>query len=861
MKRITLFFTFLLPFSIFAQSNFNIQQYHQFLLSNHNLESQELLDRFSPKNPYYSGNSGVLNFNQFTFIDSIQIKYKLTKAEIEKLKKYQFMVTERLSFNGFGEALHDIYKNDLPLFLSTDAVLHALHMSYDAILMDLEVAVLRPKLLKVLDVFYRNFGTLVAKYQQNPALQQALTDVDLYVTIAKSLLDEQKLNSQFTNQKEVDAIWDAIQQEKYKEMPLFSERNRRLDFSQFTVRGHYTQQIWDGQQMTRLDNYFKAMMWLGRMDFFLTPPPVNPWEEPWSREEIRRMNLGAVLLNELVENSGAKTELNHIDEMITFMVGESDNITPSDLSLIITEKNIQSAEDLLNDIIYDLYYAALTASPENGQKILSSILLVDPFSTEPSELPVSFRLMGQRFIVDSYVFSNVVFDRIVYNEKKIWRPLPDPLDAMFVLGNDDALPLLKEEVDQYYYGSQLSALRYLVDSYGNEFWNQSLYNVWLNAIRLLNPDENQTELPFFMQTTAWHQEKLNTQLASWAQLRHDNLLYAKQSYTGGTACSFPHSFIEPYPEFYTQIGAFAEKALDYFSQFTASTNPYEPFGRISMYFPKLKEIMDKLTVLSQKELDGILFDADEQDFLKRMLFQDGMSGAPPFSGWYPDLYYIIDDAAKVDYVIADVHTQPTDYSGAVVGRVLHVGVGKVNLGVFLANSPSDEFRPMAFVGPVMSYYEQITENFDRLTDERWSEMVKDNRIPERPDWINSYLIDSQGVNRSLGRELQGVVYSEIDHGSSQYPEDFNLFQNYPNPFNPETEILYSLKNSGKVTINVYNLMGQKIITLFDGHKNSGLHRVSWNGRNELGELIPSGIYLYQLTTREKTISKKMTIMR
>ena len=106
--------------------------------------------------------------------------------------------------------------------------------------------------------------------------------------------------------------------------------------------------------------------------------------------------------------------------------------------------------------------------------------------------------------------------------------------------------MLQEELEEYKYSAQLASLRYLVDAYDDEFWDSSLYNVWLQAIRLLQAPADQTALPYFMQTTAWQQEKLNTQLASWTQLRHDNLLYAKQSYTFGyPVCSYPHSFVEP----------------------------------------------------------------------------------------------------------------------------------------------------------------------------------------------------------------------------------------------------------------------------------------------------------------------------
>ena len=60
-----------------------------------------------------------------------------------------------------------------------------------------------------------------------------------------------------------------------------------------------------------------------------------------------------------------------------------------------------------------------------------------------------------------------------------------------------------------------------------------------------------------MQTAAWWQHKMNSQLSSWTELRHDNLLYAKQSYTGGIICSYPYSYVEPVPEFFNSISVLA----------------------------------------------------------------------------------------------------------------------------------------------------------------------------------------------------------------------------------------------------------------------------------------------------------------
>jgi hypothetical protein len=96
----------------------------------------------------------------------------------------------------------------------------------------------------------------------------------------------------------------------------------------------------------------------------------------------------------------------------------------------------------------------------------------------------------------------------------------------------------------------------------------------------------------------------------------------------------------------------------------------------------------------------------------------------PIQVGMPTCFFDAEDAAEGDFTIVDVHTQPTDEYGNVVGKILHTGVGKVNLGVFVARSPVDENRQMAFVGPVMSYYEKITDNFLRLTDQDWEEMVE-----------------------------------------------------------------------------------------------------------------------------------------
>lgn len=93
------------------------------------------------------------------------------------------------------------------------------------------------------------------------------------------------------------------------------------------------------------------------------------------------------------------------------------------------------------------------------------------------------------------------------------------------------------------------------------------------------------------------------------------------------------------------------------------------------------------------------------------------------------------------------------------------------------------------------------------------------------------------------------------------PGSCMLSQNYPNPFNPNTEIVYSIPKSGHVSLSIYNVLGQRVRTLVDREKPAGMHRVTWDGTGDNGDMVATGIYLYQLRTGERTVSKKMLLLK
>jgi immune inhibitor A len=93
------------------------------------------------------------------------------------------------------------------------------------------------------------------------------------------------------------------------------------------------------------------------------------------------------------------------------------------------------------------------------------------------------------------------------------------------------------------------------------------------------------------------------------------------------------------------------------------------------------------------------------------------------------------------------------------------------------------------------------------------------------------------------------------------PHSYLLKQNYPNPFNPETKIEYNLSRNGWVKLEVFNILGQKICTLVDGPKEKGGHIVTWDGKDESGKAVSSGIYFYKLTAGSFSEIKRMVLLK
>ncbi len=627
----------------------------------------------------------------------------LNDGEQAALVARGFVISDRQRFPNHFYGYKTLYFEHVPLFVSADSIMYAVHRSYDALLSSIESQALQWLLLETLT-------SLRARLPQAGFPSAVHHDLDLFLSVAYGLLsaDAEGLSS------EAQAIVGKARAARgIEDITLFG-RSRAEDFSQFAPRGHY---------VGGLENYFRAMIWLGRVDFRLLETQPDH-----SRVLVRPAVDAALALDTLIGES-ERGKLNAIDAVIRAFVGEADYMTLEQVGSLrkdLGAADFAAALAKSDSAVRD----AILAGGYGVQRISSHLMQNGVASRDPLPTNLSFALLGQRYVLDSHVFSNVTYSRVPANGGEL-RLMPNPLDVAFAaLGNNQALPLLATELERYGYAGQLGQTRVLADAHPESYWQGNLYNQWLDALRQLSKAPGDGG-PSVTKTEAWGRRILSTQLASWAELRHDTLLYAKQSYTDIPSCEYPDAYVEPYPALFEALERFAQSAKTLVSALRAARE----VDGVSEYFDVLGETSARLRRMAEQQLSGTPHSAEDLAFINQAVriadVDVTCSTIEAPDGWYAKLFYNPNDALEADPTIADVHTQPADETGSIVGNVLHVGTGSSRLMVVTVDTCSG---PRAYAGVVSSYFEKVTSNFERLTDEVWAPQVT-GTSPDDPAWL------------------------------------------------------------------------------------------------------------------------------
>jgi hypothetical protein len=245
-------------------------------------------------------------------------------------------------------------------------------------------------------------------------------------------------------------------------------------------------------------------------------------------------------------------------------------------------------------------------------------------------------------------------------------------------------------------------------------------------LRDLNQETTQAPYPSVMRTETWARHILNTQLASWAHLRHDTILYAKQSYTLG--CDYPDGWVDPYPKFYRTLAKFADVARTRFE--VIGLLKVAGLEGIAPYLASLRAHSLELAAIAESELAGLPLEAPQLTFIRSTLAKKETSAVctiiTTYDGWYPELIFgtsfVDEDHPEFAPTIADVHTDPGPPA------ILHAGVGYPDLTVLTVQT---DCGVKSYAGPTLSYHETVRPG--RMNDEEWAAELQAGGSA-RPGW-------------------------------------------------------------------------------------------------------------------------------
>ena len=414
-----------------------------------------------------------------------------------------------------------------------------------------------------------------------------------------------------------------------------------------------------------------------------------------------------------------------IYQILDFIIGPSDDPGPIELN------------ELMEDVYGSDIYLELLQDETKWQEFISRLeeLPAPQISStfQESSLEMEYerdwRLMGQRFTLDGFIFQQLITDKV---ER---RAFPKGLDLAAVYGSDVAEKSLELSGETRYpnYTQQLEKMKNFVLELPEEFWTERFYNAWQYSFQAqIEPKEN--AYPAFMQTPAWRYKEINSMLASWAELKHDTVLYAKMPEGlggGGPPVSGPApAYVEPNPNVFYRL-AFATRTL--YDGLSATLFDWQSRGWVQTQFtgqPGLQEYLNHLMQLGEKmENFG--------EIAERELKGEALTS---------DDYYRITGCLEykecVDpkgYMGETMKPEPIPVVAAVSGfenQIMEVGVGALNR-IYVA-IPIDGQMFVA-QGGVLSYYEFIQPREDRLSDEAWREQLQQDQ-PNRPGWTVNFIL-------------------------------------------------------------------------------------------------------------------------
>ena len=540
---------------------------------------------------------------------------------------------------------------NVPVYVTSDAMLYAWHETHLAAMKSAEKQFLLPQLGQLVRGLLDGTQRLRGAGDSPPLRENAA----LLATVAR-LLDPS-----------FEPPTDVAQQVAGEAARVIAHTDIQIypgeDYTQYTVRGYYADD-------PALVPYFRGAKYLARR-YMGVPDPEHP-----RADELRRAVLLALALR---EGQGLVEQYRSIYDLRAFLIGPADTIRLDEL--------LQAC-----DAVWGAGWSAdrasdLTALNAELAKDTYRRMLIVNRPTDPSVATMprkSVAVLGEHYIPDSDLFQRT---------RSPERMLPSGLDVATALGSEAAGRLLAATPNSLKAVTEARA-------FGKQMTSTGLYGAWLDTLKALF--DRPQGLPAFAQSPVYETKQLNCCLTSWAQLRHNTLLYAAQAPVPGGVPMPRAGFVEPLPEFFARCGRMAAMLAEQLKQRGVVGNALSDLDS----FAKKTEVFRRV---AEDELAG-----------KDTAWAN--SDVHMFGSWLRNF------AGDNPLVVADISND------ILTGQVLEVASGPFCPVVALIEEGGICTGAVGYVG---SYYEFIEPNNKRLTDAEWrARAASDYTRPDPPAWLN-----------------------------------------------------------------------------------------------------------------------------
>ena len=644
-----------------------------------------------------------------------------------QLKEFDSKLYNMLGKNGFAivpaehnQLFHVYEKNDyadFPSFVTTDLYLQLFHLYFDCVLRDVEEKHLDSLMIVFSSQMEAEMKTLTSS--QNAEVKAAAEFGQAWFAVASWLFSHDKapasaatLNVPEAYKKMVmEEITKAIDTENgYSDMLEYFPPEEMFGYSLFRPRGHYT-------RSKVCSRYFRGMMWLQTAHFGTNKPS--------------KMKQIALIANVFNQQPKLSAIYNKVSEPITYLMGTPDNVTLIQVANRIKEMGLP-IEQLLSSR-KDM--ANLTKDIE---EIAKRQMRIELKKTRGSKYVVD--IMPQRYQPDA----EALITTTDQDSPVSLRPCPKGLDWMAVMGLPGAERILIDELKETQrWAGFPKALTTARKKAATTQWEACVANQWMYTLQSLG--DTAQSLPYFMQSPQWQKKNLNTALASWAELKHDAILYAKQPMLaecgdGGPEPPVVKGYVEPNVKFWEKAIALVTRMDKVLTTYNLQTE------KAKAVYERIKEMAEFCRDISIKELNGGKITDEEYNQIEiigstvenislELVSEDNQM----LQGWSD----VVSTDKKVA-VVADVFTAGGENVAIDDKCVLYEGVGPAYEIYVIVEIDGSLYLTR---GSVFSYREFTRLMSDpRMTDEEWQEELKKSPTGGTPSWIKEIIAPVKGMS-------------------------------------------------------------------------------------------------------------------